>query len=174
MFTGLAVFRDTSFKFSCTGGNNEHCTVSLEREGGEEGEGLDLWISSTSHNATINPEEVQLVSTHSTGYELTKEQCLLIALEATESWYQIPTQWVIIQQNVAPTHLGSPCNHVLDEIPVTRCIDDCHVIFSGFELPQGNVDGDTTLTFSLQLVQHPSILERPLPHLVQKAEKHIK
>ena len=33
------------------------------------------------------------------------------------------------------------------------------------ELPQGNVDGDTTLTLGLQLVQNPGVLEGTLAEL---------
>ena len=33
------------------------------------------------------------------------------------------------------------------------------------ELPQGNVDGDTTLALGLEVVKHPGVLERGLAHL---------
>ena len=56
-------------------------------------------------------------------------------------------------------------DHVLDEVSVSRGINDCDVVLGGLKLPQGNVDGDTTLSFSLQLVQHPGILERAFAHL---------
>lgn len=64
------------------------------------------------------------------------------------------------------THLRRSRNHVLDEIPVSRGVDDGHVVPGGLELPEGNVDGDTTLTLGLQFVQHPRILEGSLPHLL--------
>lgn len=60
--------------------------------------------------------------------------------------------------------LGGAGNHVLDEVTVTRGIDDRAVVLGGLELPQGNVDGDTSLTLSLQLVKHPRVLEGPLVH----------
>jgi hypothetical protein len=44
-------------------------------------------------------------------------------------------------------------------------IDDGHVELGGLELPESNVDGDTTLTLGLQLVQNPCVLERALAHL---------
>ena len=56
-------------------------------------------------------------------------------------------------------------DHVLDEIPVTRGIDDGDVVVLGLELPQSDIDGDTTLTLGLQLVQDPGIFERALAHL---------
>merc|ERR1712115_440484 len=61
--------------------------------------------------------------------------------------------------------LGSTSDHVLDEITMARGINDGHVELSGLELPQGNIDGDTTLTLSLQLIKHPGILEGALAHL---------
>ena len=35
----------------------------------------------------------------------------------------------------------------------------------GLELPQGDVDGDTTLSLGLELVEHPGVLERALAEL---------
>merc|ERR1719295_1868896 len=49
---------------------------------------------------------------------------------------------------------------------VSRGIDDGDIVFASLELPEGNVDGDTTLTLRLQLVQHPSVLERTFAHLL--------
>merc|ERR1712117_797029 len=62
--------------------------------------------------------------------------------------------------------LGGSCDHVLDEIPVSRSIDDGDKELLSVELPQSNVDGDTTLTLGLQLVQHPGVLEGTLAHLL--------
>ena len=36
------------------------------------------------------------------------------------------------------------------------------IVLRGLELPEGNVDGDTTLTLGLQLVEHPCVLEGTL------------
>ena len=44
-------------------------------------------------------------------------------------------------------------------------INDGDVELGGFELPQSNVDGDTTLALSLKFVQNPGVLERALTHL---------
>ena len=55
--------------------------------------------------------------------------------------------------------LRSSSNHVLDEITVSGGIDDSELVLGRLELPQGNVDGDTTFTFSLQVVQDPGVLE---------------
>lgn len=62
-------------------------------------------------------------------------------------------------------HLGGPSDHVLDEVPMTRGIDDGHIVLAGFKFPQWNVDGNATLPLCLQLVQHPGVLKWPLPHL---------
>lgn len=45
-------------------------------------------------------------------------------------------------------------DHILDKVTVTRGINDCAVVLGRLELPQSNVNGDTTFTLSLQLVQH--------------------
>jgi hypothetical protein len=44
-------------------------------------------------------------------------------------------------------------DHVLDEIAMTRSVDDGDVILGGLELPQSDVDGDTAFTLGFQLVQ---------------------
>jgi len=36
----------------------------------------------------------------------------------------------------------------------------------GGELPEGNIDGDTTLALGLELVEHPRVLEGTLTHLL--------
>ena len=56
--------------------------------------------------------------------------------------------------------LGSTGDHVLDEITVTWGVNDCAVELGCLELPQGNVNGDTTFTLGLELVQH---LQSQLP-----------
>jgi len=48
--------------------------------------------------------------------------------------------------------LGSTGNHVLDEISVAWGIDDGDFVFVGLEFPESNIDGDTSFSFSLQLV----------------------
>ena len=44
-------------------------------------------------------------------------------------------------------------------------IDDGDVELGSFELPQGDIDGDTTLTLGLKLVHDPGILEGTLSAL---------
>ena len=58
--------------------------------------------------------------------------------------------------------LGGTGDHVLDEITVTGGVDDGDVVLVGLELPQGNINGDTTLTLGLQLVHDPGILKGAL------------
>ena len=40
-------------------------------------------------------------------------------------------------------------DHVLDEITVARGVNDGDIVPGSLELPEGNVDGDTTLTLGL-------------------------
>lgn len=40
--------------------------------------------------------------------------------------------------------------------------NDGDLILGSLELPEGNIDGDTTLTLGLQLVENPSVLEGTL------------
>lgn len=63
-------------------------------------------------------------------------------------------------------YLRGASDHVLDEVPVSRGINDGHVVLCGLKLPQSNVNGDTTLTLCLQFVQHPGVLEGALAHLL--------
>lgn len=55
--------------------------------------------------------------------------------------------------------LGSTSDHVLDEITMAGSIDDGDHVLGGLELPEGDIDGDTTLTLGLEFVQNPGILE---------------
>ena len=43
--------------------------------------------------------------------------------------------------------------------------NDGDLILGSLELPEGNIDGDTTLTLSLELVKNPSVLEGTLAEL---------
>ena len=51
--------------------------------------------------------------------------------------------------------LGSSSDHVLDEVSVTGGVDDGDVVSGSLELPESNVDGNTTLTLSLKFVKNP-------------------
>jgi hypothetical protein len=61
--------------------------------------------------------------------------------------------------------LGGTSDHVLDEITMTWGIDDGDVVLWGLELPESDIDGDTTLTLGLELVKNPSVLEGALAQL---------
>lgn len=61
--------------------------------------------------------------------------------------------------------LGSSGDHVLDEVTVSGGINNSDIVLGGLELPEGDIDGDTTLTLGLELVKHPSILEGALAKL---------
>ena len=58
--------------------------------------------------------------------------------------------------------LGSTSDHVLDEITVTGSINNGDVVLGGLELPESDIDGDTTLTLGLELVEDPCVLEGTL------------
>jgi len=62
--------------------------------------------------------------------------------------------------------LGRASDHVLDEVTVSRGINNRELELLGRELPEGNIDRDTTLTLSLELVKHPSVLERAFAHFL--------
>jgi len=61
--------------------------------------------------------------------------------------------------------LGGTSDHVLDEVTVARGIDDGEVVLGSLELPERDIDGDTTLTLGLELIENPGVLERALAHL---------
>jgi len=58
--------------------------------------------------------------------------------------------------------LGGTSDHVFDEVTMSWGINNGNHELGGFELPEGDIDGDTTLTLSLQLVENPGVLERTL------------
>jgi len=60
--------------------------------------------------------------------------------------------------------LRSTGDHVLDEISVTWGIDDGDFVYASLEFPEGDIDGDTTFSFGLKLVEYPSVLERTFAH----------
>jgi len=63
--------------------------------------------------------------------------------------------------------LGGSCDHVLDEITMAGGVNDGNAEVFGFELPEGDIDGDTSFTFGLQFVQDPSVLEGSFTHLLR-------
>lgn len=58
--------------------------------------------------------------------------------------------------------LRGTSDHVLDEITVTGSINNSDVVLGRLELPEGDINGDTTLTLGLELVEDPCVLERTL------------
>jgi len=56
-------------------------------------------------------------------------------------------------------------DHVLDKVTVAWRVDDGDLVLVGLELPEGDIDGDTSLSLGLQLVQNPSVLEGAFAHL---------
>merc|ERR1719262_1935092 len=62
--------------------------------------------------------------------------------------------------------LAGAGDHVLDEVTVAGGVDDGDVVLWSLELPEGDINGDTTLTLGLQLVHDPGILEGALARLL--------
>ena len=62
--------------------------------------------------------------------------------------------------------LRRPRDHVLEHVTVARSIDDREVVLARLDLPLGNVDHDTTLTLSLQVVNDARGLERAIAELL--------
>jgi len=60
--------------------------------------------------------------------------------------------------------LGSTGDHVFDEISVSGGIDDSEIVFLGGKFPQSDVNGDTTFTFGLEFVKHPSVFKGRFTH----------
>ncbi len=137
VLAGLAVLGDTGFELADTTSNNQDGAISLQ----------ELSVLFTKNEKTC--QEAQ------TARPETESSCGRAEI----------------------TYLRRAGNHVLDEITMARGVNDGDVVpgrvrtiperenlLGGLELPQGNVDGNTTFTLGLQLVQNPGVLERALAH----------
>ena len=49
---------------------------------------------------------------------------------------------------------------------MSRSINDGDIVLGGLELPECDINGDTTFTLGLQLVKNPCVLEGSLSHLL--------
>merc|ERR1719282_476582 len=56
-------------------------------------------------------------------------------------------------------------DHVLDEVTMSRSVNDGHIVLGSLKLPQSNVNSDTSLTLGLQFVKNPGVLEGSLARL---------
>mmetsp|Transcript_27945 Transcript_27945/g.32873 ORF Transcript_27945/g.32873 Transcript_27945/m.32873 type:complete len:284 (+) Transcript_27945:509-1360(+) len=61
--------------------------------------------------------------------------------------------------------LGSTSDHVLDEITMSGGINDSEGVLGGLELPEGDINGDTTLALGLEVIKDPGVLEGLLAQL---------
>merc|ERR1740122_864092 len=61
--------------------------------------------------------------------------------------------------------LGCSGDHVLDEVTMSGSIDDGDIVLGSLELPESDVNGDSSLTLGLQLVKNPGVLEGSLARL---------
>ena len=71
------------------------------------------------------------------------------------------------------TNLGGSSNHVLDEIAMSRGIDDGDAVLGGLEAPEGDVDGDPRVSLLLELVHDPGVLEGALSSCLRVSVKLI-
>ncbi len=55
--------------------------------------------------------------------------------------------------------LAGTGDHVLDEVPVSRGVNDCEVVFVGVELLVTYIDGDSSLSFFFEAVHDPREVE---------------
>jgi len=62
--------------------------------------------------------------------------------------------------------LGSTGNYVLDEVSVSWGINDCAVVLGCLELPEGDINRDSSFSLGLEVVEHPGEFESTLTHLV--------
>ena len=62
--------------------------------------------------------------------------------------------------------LAGAGDHVLHEVAVTRCVDDCEVVVRSVELLVSDVDGDAALALFLQSVHHVGETESGLASLL--------
>ena len=62
--------------------------------------------------------------------------------------------------------LGGTGDHVLDEISVSWGINDGEDGLLGLELPESDINGDTSFSLGLELIEDPSVLERRFSHLI--------
>merc|ERR1719341_2004912 len=62
--------------------------------------------------------------------------------------------------------LAGAGDHILDEVTMAGGVDDGDVVLGSLELPESDINGDTTLTLGLQLVHDPGILEGALARLL--------
>ena len=60
--------------------------------------------------------------------------------------------------------LRSSGDHVFNEISVTWSVDDGDFVNAGLEFPESDIDGDTSFSFGLKLVQYPGVFERTFAH----------
>ncbi|GER34848.1 translation elongation factor 1-alpha, partial [Striga asiatica] len=118
--------------------------------------GIHLWKFQTI-NKTISTRSTNLVTAadHLLDSKGEGKQGVLTGLAILGNTSLKATSCGINDEN-STVSLRGASDHVLDEVTVTGSINDSAVVFGGLEFPQGNVDGDATLTLGLELVEHPS------------------
>ena len=71
----------------------------------------------------------------------------------------------MVVENIKLSYLGGTSDHILDEVTMSGGINDGDIVLGGLELPESDIDGDTSLTLGLELVKNPGILEGSLSGL---------
>lgn len=121
------------------------------------------WVSWCYSASCVDPAQRHLMSAVSTTHLQKDSNSTYVTLGSSASLSLPP---LAAPHSLATiSHLGGPGDHVLDEVPVARCVNDGDVVLGGLKLPQRDVNGDATLALGLQLVEHPGVFEGPLPHL---------
>ena len=157
------------------GGGVDH-VVAVETGDGDEGDGLgvvadlldeagglldDLLVTSLGIVGSVHlvDGDDELTNTQGVG-----EQSVLTGLAILGDTSLELTSTGSDNENSA-VGLGGTSDHVLDEVTVTGGINDGDMVLGGLEPPEGDIDGDTTLTLSLELVEDPGVLEGTLAEL---------
>ena len=72
---------------------------------------------------------------------------------------------IICTKEDVATYLRCSGDHVLDEVTMSGGINDGDIILGSLELPESDINSDTSLTLGLQLVKNPGVLEGSLARL---------
>lgn len=168
------LYEDGSLVPRSVGGLLEH-VITVETRDGDEGDGISLVTDLlevinkflldfvVSFFREVNGLLVHLVKAddHLLNTEGESEQSVLSGLSVLgDTSFEFSLRGS--NHENSDISLGGTSNHVLDEISVSGSINNGEVILSGFEFPEGDIDGDTSFSLSLELVENPSVLERSL------------
>ena len=136
VLTSLAILGDTSLELTSTSGNDENGAVGL---------------GSTSNHVL---DEVTVTGG-------------ICAIARTLAWV-LPCadrRWAGPAVACPSCDAGQACMHDIAPRRGLGPTNDGDIVLGGLELPEGDINGDTTLTLGLELVKNPGILEGALAQL---------